>query len=54
MPGFLQAMLDAGAYTWFAKIIAVGELVIGIASTNALLFAISTYVVGAATWHPRP
>jgi thiosulfate dehydrogenase [quinone] large subunit len=70
--GFLQSMLEAGAYTWFAKIIAVGELVIGIAlilgaftglaafsagflnwnfvmagtaSTNALLFAISTWLV---------
>ena len=69
---FIQAMLDAGTYTWFAKVIAVGELVIGIAlilgaftglaaftagflnwnfvmagtaSTNALLFAVSTWLV---------
>lgn len=29
--GFIQAMLDAEAYTWFAKLIAYGELLIGIA-----------------------
>src|SRR5689334_3649406 len=27
---FLQALLDAQAYTWFAKLIAVGELLVGI------------------------
>ena len=69
---FLQGMLDAGAYTWFAKLITIGELAVGItlilgmftgfsaffggflnwnfvmagtASTNALLFAISTWLV---------
>lgn len=28
---FLQSMLDAQAYTWFAKIVAYGELLVGIA-----------------------
>jgi thiosulfate dehydrogenase [quinone] large subunit len=69
---FTQFLLEAGAYTWFAKLIAVGELVIGAAlvlgaftgiaafgggflnwnfvmagtaSTNALLFAIATWLV---------
>jgi thiosulfate dehydrogenase (quinone) large subunit len=28
---FLQSMLDAQAYTWFAKVIAYGELLVGIA-----------------------
>ncbi|MGH2627967.1 MAG: DoxX family protein [Anaerolineales bacterium] len=28
---FLQALLDAQAYTWFAKVVAVGETLIGIA-----------------------
>jgi len=27
---FLQMMLDAQAYTWFAKVVAVGELLIGV------------------------
>lgn len=28
---FIQGMLDAGAYTWFAKLISVGETLIGVA-----------------------
>lgn len=28
--GFLQSMIDAGAYTWFAKLIAIGEVMIGV------------------------
>jgi thiosulfate dehydrogenase [quinone] large subunit len=70
--GFIQWMLDVEAYTWFAKIVVAGELLVGIAlvlgaftgvaaftggflnwnfvmagtaSTNALLFAISTWLV---------
>lgn len=69
---FIQFLLDVGAYTWFAKVIAGGELAIGLAlvlgaftglaafsggflnwnfvmagtaSTNALLFAIATWLV---------
>jgi thiosulfate dehydrogenase [quinone] large subunit len=69
---FIQFLLEAGAYTWFAKVIAVGEVAIGVAlilgaftgiaafsggflnwnfvmagtaSTNALLFAIATWLV---------
>jgi thiosulfate dehydrogenase [quinone] large subunit len=29
--GFIQALLDAEAYTWFGKLVAYGELLIGIA-----------------------
>ncbi len=29
--GFLQGLLDANAYTWFAKLVAYGELLVGIA-----------------------
>lgn len=70
--GFIQMLLDSGAYTWFAKVIAVTETTVGVllivgaftglaaftggflnwnfvmagtASTNALLFAISTWLV---------
>src|SRR5512138_2122231 len=27
--GFIQMMLDAQAYTWFAKVVAYGELLVG-------------------------
>jgi thiosulfate dehydrogenase [quinone] large subunit len=70
--GFIQWMLDTQAYTWFAKVVVLGELTIGIAlilgaftglaaftggflnwnfvmagtaSSNALLFAIATWLV---------
>lgn len=69
---FIQSLLDAGAYTWFAKLVTYGELAVGIAlilgaftglaaftggflnwnfimagtaSSNALLFAIATWLV---------
>lgn len=69
---FIQGLLDAGAYTWFARLITYGELLVGLAlilgaftgiaaftggflnwnfvmagaaSTNALLFAIATWLV---------
>lgn len=29
--GFLQGLLDAEAYTWFAKVVAYGEVLVGIA-----------------------
>ncbi len=28
---FLQAMLDSGSYTWFAKLIPLGEMLVGVA-----------------------
>ncbi len=29
--GFIQVLLDAGSYSWFAKLVAYGELLVGIA-----------------------
>lgn len=29
--GFIQSLLDAGAYTWFSKLVVAGELLVGIA-----------------------
>jgi thiosulfate dehydrogenase [quinone] large subunit len=70
--GFIQGLLDAGAYSWFAPLITLGEIAIGVAlilgaftglaaffggfmnwnfvmagtaSSNALLFAIATWLV---------
>src|SRR5262245_19143652 len=28
---FIQSLLDAGAYTWFAKLVAIGEFTVGVA-----------------------
>ncbi len=40
---FLQGMLDAQAYTWFAKIVALGELFIGIALVVGAFVGIAAF-----------
>ena len=40
---FLQSMLDAQAYTWFAKVIAYGELIIGIALVIGAFVGIAAF-----------
>lgn len=41
--GFLQGMLDAGAYTWFAKLIAVGETLVGLALIIGIFVGIAAF-----------
>ncbi len=43
---FLQFMLDAQAYTWFAKIIAYGELLVGIALVVGAFTGIAAFFGG--------
>ncbi|MEL7674350.1 MAG: DoxX family protein, partial [Chloroflexota bacterium] len=40
---FLQTLLDAEAYTWFAKLIAVGEVMIGIALIVGALVGVAAF-----------
>jgi len=40
---FLQGMLDSGSYTWFAKLIAVGEVLIGIALIVGIFVGIAAF-----------
>lgn len=40
---FLQYLLDAQAYTWFAKVIAYGELIIGIALVIGAFVGIAAF-----------
>jgi thiosulfate dehydrogenase [quinone] large subunit len=48
---FLQAMLDAQAYTWFAKIIAVSELLIGIMLIVGLFVGLTAFFGGFMNWN---
>jgi thiosulfate dehydrogenase (quinone) large subunit len=48
---FLQFMLDAEAYTWFAKVIAYGELLIGIALILGLFTGIAAFFSGFLNWN---
>lgn len=48
---FLQAMLDAGAYTWFAKLVAVGEFLIGLALILGIFTGIAAFFGGFMNWN---
>ena len=43
---FLQSMLDAQSYTWFAKLVAYGELLIGIALILGAFTGIVAFIGG--------
>jgi thiosulfate dehydrogenase [quinone] large subunit len=48
---FLQFMLDAQAYTWFAKLVAIGELAIGIALIIGAFTGIAAFFGGFMNWN---
>ena len=48
---FLQAMLDAQAYTWFAKLVAVSELLFGIALIAGFFVGITAFLSGFMNWN---
>ncbi len=48
---FLQAMLDSGAYTWFAKVIAFGELLVGVAFVLGAFVGIAAFFGGFMNWN---
>jgi thiosulfate dehydrogenase [quinone] large subunit len=48
---FIQALLDAEAYTWFAKLIAYGELLIGIALIVGALVGVTTFFAAFMNWN---
>ena len=49
--GFIQRMLDAQAYTWFAKLVASGELLIGIALILGAFTGIAAFISGFTNWN---
>jgi len=48
---FLQTLLDAQAYTWFAKLVAYGELLIGIALIIGAFTGIAAFFSGFMNWN---
>ena len=49
--GFLQGLLDAQAYTWFAKLVAYGELLIGIALIVGAFTGVAAFLAGFMNWN---
>ena len=48
---FLQVMLNAEAYTWFAKLVAYGELLIGIALILGAFTGIAAFFGALMNWN---
>ncbi len=48
---FLQSMIDAGAYTWFSKLILAGEILIGVALILGLFTGIAAFFGGFMNWN---
>jgi thiosulfate dehydrogenase [quinone] large subunit len=48
---FLQALLDAQAYTWFSKVVMAGELLIGIALIIGAFTGIAAFFGALMNWN---
>jgi thiosulfate dehydrogenase [quinone] large subunit len=48
---FIQALLDADAYTWFAKVIVASELLIGIALILGAFTGLAAFSGGLLNWN---
>ena len=48
---FIQFMLDSGNYVWFAKLVAVGELLVGAALILGIFVWFSAFVGGFMNWN---
>ena len=48
---FIQSMLDSQSYTWFAKLVAYGELLIGIALILGAFTGIAAFFSGFMNWN---
>ncbi len=48
---FIQALLDAQAYSWFAKLVAYGELLVGVALILGAFTGIAAFIGGFMNWN---
>jgi thiosulfate dehydrogenase [quinone] large subunit len=48
---FLQSLLDSGSYTWFAKLVVAGEILIGLALILGMFTGIAAIFGGFMNWN---
>ena len=48
---FIKFLLDSGSYVWFAKLIAVGELVLGIALVIGAFVGVAAFLGSFLNWN---
>jgi len=48
---FLQTLLDAGTYTWFAKVVAYGEFLIGVALIIGAFTGLAAFLGAFMNWN---
>lgn len=48
---FIQGLLDSGSYVWFAKLVAIGEVLIGVALILGLFTAVAAFFGGFMNWN---
>jgi thiosulfate dehydrogenase [quinone] large subunit len=48
---FIQALLDAQAWTWFAKLVVIGEIVVGAALILGAFTGIAAFAGGIMNWN---
>jgi thiosulfate dehydrogenase [quinone] large subunit len=48
---FIQSMLDSGAYVWFAKLVAIGEVVVGAALILGMFVGIAAFIGAFMNWN---
>lgn len=49
--GFLQILLEGGHYTWFARLVALGETVVGIGLIVGAFVGIAAFFGAFMNWH---
>jgi len=48
---FLQGMLDNGSYVWFAKLVTIGELVVGVALILGMFVGVAAFIGAFLNWN---
>ena len=48
---FIQGLLDSGSYVWFAKLIALGEVLVGVALIVGMFVGIAAFFAALMNWN---